>query len=500
VALAAVLGGYVSRSGPSRAKYILGGVRVRSIEVGGLNPTEAKSRLESSLPTPSKAEVEFVEDARRFAAAWPDLGIGYDYEATIANAVAVGRREPLTSRLRDRFALMTRGITVPVQYSCNTDATEAWFTALAAEIDEEPIDAGATWRNGGIELTPGKEGRKLDVKGMTTALINHSKRGRVPKQMAIAMRPSPPRVRRADLATLETVISRYSTPFNPARKSRTQNMKLAVQSIDGELIRPGETFSYNRCVGPRLERYGYLPAPIFSDDEVVQGVGGGICQVATTIYNTALFSGIEIVTRSHHSRPIDYAPRGRDATVYFGNTDLRFQNNTSLPIYIRVYIGGSRVYCDFYGSKSQEKKVSLQCTEDVRVEPIEERTDDPGIPEGEEVVDDEGRPGFRTTIVRTIGPSGPAGRERREVVSRDFYRPRTRKIRVGTSPATTAMPSDGSVKLPPSSHYGTAQSGSTGSPTAPKLPGAGGKPVPRKAPKSPGLRVEDLGSPSPPHR
>jgi len=251
-------------------------------------------------------------------------------------------------------------------------------------------------------------------------------------------------------------------------------------------------------VGPRVERYGYLPAPIFSADEVVQGVGGGICQVATTLYNAALLAGLEIVARSHHSRPVDYAPRGRDATVYFGNTDLKFRNNTPLPLYVHAYISGNRVCCELYGHRSQQKRVSLECTEDVRVEPVEERIEDPQLPKGTEVVEDEGRPGFKTTIVRIIRPASGDGKERREVVSTDFYRPRTRRIRVGTmeqpSPSSTAPLPTSAVAN--SNRESGPRRGSAPSASRTKAPEREPHEAIRNAPAYPRLRVEDLGTSS----
>lgn len=128
------------------------------------------------------------------------------------------------------------------------------------------------------------------------------------------------------------------TYFNSAQINRSQNILLAAGALHGLLVLPGEEFSFNRAVGQRTAARGYLPAPMFNEGETVSGLGGGVCQVSTTVYQAALQAGLAITERHPHTLPVTYAKPGADATVVWGHKDLRWQNNTDKPLQIACSI------------------------------------------------------------------------------------------------------------------------------------------------------------------
>jgi vancomycin resistance protein YoaR len=127
-------------------------------------------------------------------------------------------------------------------------------------------------------------------------------------------------------------------------------VELAAQHIDGTILAPGETFSYNDTVGPRTTKRGWLDAPTFLDGQVVPSPGGGVCQVSTTLYNAVLRAGLGIVQRSHHSMAVHYVEPGRDATVAYGNIDFRFRNTTPAPVLVAASTKGGRLTFSLYGA------------------------------------------------------------------------------------------------------------------------------------------------------
>lgn len=141
-----------------------------------------------------------------------------------------------------------------------------------------------------------------------------------------------------DLPAKEVVLGRYKTSFNPGEKNRTINLKLAAAAINGQVIQPGKTFSFNKTVGPRTKERGYLEATIFVGGKKEQGLGGGICQVSSTLYNAVLQSKLKVVERHTHSLPVTYVPTGKDATVSYGYLDFRFQNNRNYPVKIQAVV------------------------------------------------------------------------------------------------------------------------------------------------------------------
>lgn len=146
--------------------------------------------------------------------------------------------------------------------------------------------------------------------------------------------------------------------------NRTTNLIIASKAIDGKIIQPGETFSFNRVVGERTSKKGYKPAPIFAGSGTQDGIGGGICQVASTMFNCALMANVKITERHQHNQRVAYVPLGRDAAIYWGSQDFKWTNNTKYPIKIRMSVSNGTISCKFYTCYNvKPKKVSLKVTQ-----------------------------------------------------------------------------------------------------------------------------------------
>ncbi|HEY5962025.1 MAG TPA: VanW family protein [Polyangiaceae bacterium] len=147
-----------------------------------------------------------------------------------------------------------------------------------------------------------------------------------------------PNVSDGDLLALDIThtLSRFETDFRTRAGARAVNIRVAAKALNGQVIAPGATFSFNQTVGRRVESRGFLEAPVIVDDEVEPGVGGGVCQVATTLHAAAVFGGLDVLERRSHSRPSGYAPLGLDATVIDGEVDLKLRNPYRTPIAISV--------------------------------------------------------------------------------------------------------------------------------------------------------------------
>lgn len=146
-----------------------------------------------------------------------------------------------------------------------------------------------------------------------------------------------------DVSASENILGTYTTEFGTWDTERANNIALATKAIDNTIIKSGENFSFNNTVGERTTDRGYQESTIFVYDEKVKGIGGGVCQVSTTLYNTALYANMDIVERHTHKRKIYYAPEGRDATVSFGTLDFKFKNNKPFDVLVRAYITGSKL-------------------------------------------------------------------------------------------------------------------------------------------------------------
>ena len=230
-------------------------------------------------------------------------------------------------------------------------------------------------------------------------------------------------------------VSTFSTNYDPGYTSRVNNLRLAAGKINGKVLKPGDIFSFNEVVGKRTIEAGYTDAKIFVNGEVVDGTGGGICQVSTTLYNAALLANLEIVDRRNHNYTTSYIRPGRDATVVYGAIDFKFKNTRKYPIKLESSVSGGVISFTIYGIEQENEY-------DVKIIPIDTGTipkateyiDDPTLPAGSEVVKQAGTTGCKVTTYKEVYLNGAL--QSKEVISNDTYKAMSRIIRRGTAAAS----------------------------------------------------------------
>jgi vancomycin resistance protein YoaR len=217
---------------------------------------------------------------------------------------------------------------------------------LVRPLAPPPVDARIELAQDGrnYEIIPGREGATIDWDAFLPAL------SRVVSEPAPRRLPVPTRVTYPAVSTLdaqELVDSRrivsFTTYFNPANTPRVNNIRQVSRLLDGRLVRPGETFSFNQAVGPRTKAAGFDEAPVIVDGALTPGVGGGICQVSTTLFNAVFLAGLPVLERKPHSIYLENYPLGRDATVAWGSIDFRFKNDSEHVLLLGVETGESSV-------------------------------------------------------------------------------------------------------------------------------------------------------------
>lgn len=150
------------------------------------------------------------------------------------------------------------------------------------------------------------------------------------------------------LSHINTLISTFSTSFVGSSIGRLENINLSAAAINGTILMPGDTFSFNDIVGQTTLEKGYKKAPAISNGNIVNELGGGICQVSSTLYNAVLRTGLNAVERRPHSKPVSYVPLGLDATISFGSIDYKFKNTFDYPLYIESYTEDNMLYTNIY--------------------------------------------------------------------------------------------------------------------------------------------------------
>lgn len=413
------------------ALVLLGGDRIYpGVHVGGADLSNMTVTQAGQLMSLRAAEFAARKVALRYAgeslSVTPaDLGAEVDIDASVEAAHRVGRQGNLFRRLAEALRARRRPVELPIAYHFDKEAASEFLHKTAGAIDRAPIDARPVVSGETIAIESEKPGIRLDIDRSMVRVVRAVNSGDTDIQLVVET--AAPKLSAADFAGIDGIVGSYSTPYHSYERDRSHNLRVACRALNGTLLKPGEIFSYNKVVGPRDKKHGFRDAKMFVERRVESGMGGGVCQVSSTIYNAALLAGLEIVKRSRHSRPVVYAPIGRDATVA-PSIDLKFRNNTDTAIYISASVGQRTVNVSVFGRKQEGREVEIVAQGHGVIGPRTVTQVDGGLQAGDRVVKQGGRSGHRVSVYRIVKEYGQE--VSRELVSRDYYPPESRIVAV----------------------------------------------------------------------
>lgn len=227
------------------------------------------------------------------------------------------------------------------------------------------------------------------------------------------------------------LLATFSTRYNIENKNRVTNLELVSKKINGTILLPDETFSYNKTVGERSIEKGYKEAAVYSDGKVVNGIGGGICQISSNLYNTAVYANLEIITRSNHRFIPSYITAGRDATVAWGTIDFCFKNTRTYPIKIMCSVKNGIVTTEIYGTKEEkEYEIMVENTITEIIPYTVNKIKDHNLPQGSQVIKQYGANGVKSVTYKIVIYNGEV--ISKTILSKDSYSPLEGIIKIGT--------------------------------------------------------------------
>jgi vancomycin resistance protein YoaR len=233
----------------------------------------------------------------------------------------------------------------------------------------------------------------------------------------------------AQAMDIQGLVASYQT-FYGGEPNRIHNVQLVSHLVDKHVIAPGETFSFNGATGARTEDKGFLEAPVIINGELKTGLVGGVCQVSTTVFNAAYEAGLPIVSRTNHALYISHYPQGRDATVNYPDTDLKFTNDTGHWLLLRTWVGSSSLTVALYGTPVHRRVVSDTAPLVVTGPPPVKKVPDPSLFVGQTVVEEKGSPSLKTSNERKVYDAD--GKLLFDTTFYSSYRGEMKIIRIGT--------------------------------------------------------------------
>ncbi len=418
----------VARAGPRLPMRLLGRELPASSDAVDVAAGWVQQRLEGSLT------LELPDgESRRLP--YDAFGARLDrtrLRALLRDSAFEGAPIAVSSGAAERVAIE---LVVPVEL--DPGRALATLLALKDDVDRAPVDARLDLDHQAVVAE--RSGRLLDVDRSFGAIARAVEEGRDRVPLAFEIKKAERSSAELDGVRYDALLGFFETPYDAASraKDRTYNLQLAASKLDGYVLMPGAAFDFNEVVGPRDEANGYRVAKVIAEGELVDGIGGGTCQISGTLHAAALFAGLDVVERHPHTRPSSYIKLGLDAAVAYPAINFRLKNPYDFPLVLRETVSAGRVRAEVRGAR---RPFAITVVRKIDAATPYEQLDKPdeSLPRGVRVLGQRGVPGITLHRYRIRRAGAHAVRE----VVVDRYPPTPQLVRVGTGtlPGTAGRP------------------------------------------------------------
>lgn len=355
--------------------YFYKGIYVDGINISGMTKESAFKKLEEAIKinNPKSKKIYLLYNDRKWDISLESINYKFDINKALQTAYKIGREGSKFNRLRTINMINNKPLNLIISAKYDKDELVKKLEIIKKDIDFLGISSTYNYNYGKINCTKEVAGKKLDIE-INSKLIEKHLLNRNFDDIYLIIEQIKPTISFEDVKDLKNVLASYTTNFNANNHSRAINIKLACKKINNYLLSPGEEFSMDSVLGPRTKAHGFMEAPIIMKNTVVQGTGGGVCQVTSTLYNAVLFSMMEVTSRINHSIVLNYVPPGRDAAISEGYIDFKFKNNRDYTICIVAEVVEGSLTIKIIGRKSIDDPI-------VKLRPVVIEEYDPPYPE-----------------------------------------------------------------------------------------------------------------------
>lgn len=349
----------------SDVDQICEGVRIGSIDVGGMTEEEAMAVVEDQINRVLNTTVSIKVSGEELQTSVKDLGVSCDWRNTVNKAYQLGKDGNPLKQLKVRKQIKLSGKEYTLPYEISDDTIQDFVEERCKPFDISMKNSKLTFKEGKPKASKDRVGHEVQV-SETVEKIRESLEKALKEEQSDAMtiaavvKDTEPKYTQEEVSKCESLLGTYSTSFASSAAPRANNVKTAAGYINGTVLYPGETFSTIKVIKDRTEENGYQAAPEYSSGNVVDGIGGGVCQVSTTLYNAVINAELEVVERSPHSMVVSYVDVSRDAAISGDYKDFKFKNNTQTPIYIAGSVQGGTLTFRIYGEETRPENRKIK--------------------------------------------------------------------------------------------------------------------------------------------
>lgn len=399
------------------------GVKVACVDLSGRTLEDSKDLIKSQYIDPLlKKNISVVGNEKVYVLQNSKLITNYAIDNAIDKAFNFGKDLPFYKK--NKIVRQGTKQEYDIVFSYDENYLREFIRSISKDVNKEPVNASIeSTGNGKIEVKTGTKGCILQEDKLEENIkdkINSGDIGNI--KVDESVKETKARITEDKLSSIDTNIASFYTSFAFSSDERSHNIELASSLINGKLLLPGEIFSFNDCVGERTKDRGFEEAPVIIGDKLDVGIGGGICQVSSTLYNAVLKAGIKPIERAHHSLPASYVELGLDATVDWNNIDFKFKNTLNYPIYIEAYVENKNLYINIYSNSSlTKKKYTIRNSIYEKIQSSTQTINSPDLPEGYVAIEQKGYDGYKVKTIRDVYEKGVLISS--ETISDDFYKP-----------------------------------------------------------------------------
>lgn len=367
------------------------GIYVGEQDLGGMTQEEAQKLVTDYVNGLSNQKITLDVEGTPVDTTAQELGFYWSNPEIVQETIDAYQK----GNIIQRFFALSDLEEKPVQLDLKTQVDEAKVTEFVqnecAGLVAEPQNATITRENGQFIVTPSVTGLTVDAQATSDAL-NAAISGGLdkPVQAAAVVAKQEPSIKTEDLETIQDLLGTYTTDFSSSGASRSTNLRVGAGKINGHVLMPGETLSGYECMQPFTTANGYATAAAYENGQVVDSVGGGVCQIATTLYNTSLLAEMEITQRQNHSMIVTYVKPSMDAAIAGTFKDIKITNPYETPVYVEGYTSGKQLTFSIYGKESRPANRTIKYVSETL------STTDPGAPT--EQIDPTMAPGTRKQV------------------------------------------------------------------------------------------------------
>ncbi len=341
------------------------GITIGGIDVSNMTVAQAQTVVGDYVKNVSEKSVTVDVNGNTVVATFGAVGFTYTNEDYEKKALMVGKSGNYFERISEITKASKGDINYDLKFSIDEVKLKRFIRKNCRKYNVEVKNSRLKLKNGVLKATKEKTGLKLDVTATMDTLIKKLKEELYKTEdvsVTAVCKVTEPEYTKEQLSECTDLLGEYSTNYGTSTAERATNVELAAKRINGFELYPGETFSTAKTIKDRTEANGYKQAAEYSNGKVVDGIGGGVCQVATTLYNAVINAELEIVERKPHQMVVSYVPLARDAAIAGDYQDFKFKNNLDYPVYIAATAGGGYLNFKIFGheTRSPERTISFE--------------------------------------------------------------------------------------------------------------------------------------------